>query len=420
MTWPTVPLRRMFRLVNGGTPIADDAFWGGDVPWATPVDLGPQFGTIRETNRTLTRVGATTGSQVVPAGSLILSTRAPIGYVARVGREMAFNQGCRALVPTTALDARFFGYLLSASTDHLQARGQGSTFIELSSDALASFEVTCPPVDKQRRIADFLDAEISRIDQIVALRERQVLHTVERMNAAILDAVRGVAEHGPRHESRVLWLGDLPASWAVMSVFAQFEVDLGKMLSPDRVIGKHQRPYLRNSNVQWDRIETNDLLVMNFPPRERDRYRVREGDMLVCEGGQPGRAAIWDGRVPEIYYQKALHRVRSRGRSSVRWLFYCLRAATTMNVFAAEGNATTIAHLTGEQLKSHRFPFPPREDQDRITVGLDREGAHVSQFIGAVERQGRTLAERRQAVITAAVTGQLDVTTAGRATVDLN
>src|SRR5271157_1993578 len=93
-------LRRVFRVINGGTPTSDPANWNGSVPWATPVDLGRSHGgVIRDTDRTLTIDGLRAGSSLVPGGSLIVSTRAPIGYVAEVAEPTAFNQGCRGLVP---------------------------------------------------------------------------------------------------------------------------------------------------------------------------------------------------------------------------------------------------------------------------------------------------------------------------------
>lgn len=216
---------------------------------------------------------------------------------------------------------------------------------------------------------------------------------------------------GGRKYSGLRWLGDVPRDWPILSVSSQFEVLLGKMLNQERVRGEHLRPYLRNTNVQWDQISTEDLLEMDFPPQERSRYEVQVGDLLICEGGQPGRSAIWDGRVGEIYYQKALHRARSRGRSSVRWLFYCLRAATALDVFTVEGNSTTIGHLTGEQLRAHRFPFPDRYIQDHLVHRLDAAGTTARRAQSAVKTQVDLLAERRQALITAAVTGQIDVTT---------
>lgn len=199
----------------------------------------------------------------------------------------------------------------------------------------------------------------------------------------------------------------------VASVSSQFSVQLGKMLNQERAQGGRLRPYLRVANIQWDEIDVEDLAYMDFPVEERQRYEVLPGDLLICEGGSyPGRAAIWDGRIDEIYYQKSLHRARSRGRSLVRWLYYCLRITRAMGVFEAEGNTATMTHLTGEQIAARRFPFPePRVQEERVRY-LDRVIAEERRLLSAINRQIELLKERRRSLITAAVTGQIDVTTA--------
>ncbi|MEU5790383.1 hypothetical protein ABZ754_22000 [Micromonospora purpureochromogenes] len=281
----------------------------------------------------------------------------------------------------------------------------------VSKDDFHAMPVVLPPLEEQRRIADFLDGETAKIDGIGDIRRRQINLLGQREISRAFDAITGATEPGQRRVSGVRWLGIVPVDWPVLTVSSQFEVLLGKMLNQQRLRGEYLRPYLRNTNVQWDRIDVEDLFQMDFPPHERSRYEVRPGDLLICEGGQPGRSAIWGGSISEIYYQKALHRARSRGRSSVRWLFYCLRIATALDVFTVEGNTTTIGHLTGEQLRAHRFPFPDRPIQDRIVRELDDAAQITRQTTDLLNRQVRLLIERRQALITAAVTGQVDVTT---------
>ena len=190
MTTHRVPLRRLFRVVNGGTPTAESENWDGPIEWATPVDLGlVDGGYLGSTQRTLTEVGLRAGSAAVPPGSLIVSTRAPIGYVAETRSIAAFNQGCRGLVPTTQLDQRFFRYVLESSSDLLQAHGQGSTFKELSTESLASITVPVPSFAEQRAIADFLDAEIARIDRLVSARQDQAVLLVARWASAVDSAL---------------------------------------------------------------------------------------------------------------------------------------------------------------------------------------------------------------------------------------
>ncbi|MFH8397670.1 restriction endonuclease subunit S [Streptomyces anulatus] len=316
------------------------------------------------------------------------------------------------------LSGEYLAYLTQSLYGRCYFESTGTRTTNLAStnsSKIQSFPLPLPPLEDQRRIADFLDAETARIDLISAQRKYQLSLFAKRGVSLVLSAVSGLDVSSNRKHSGLDWLGDIPDSWAVMRVSHQYEVLLGKMLNPERSRGDHLRPYLRNINVQWDRVDVDDLLEMNFPPHERRRYVLRSGDLLICEGGEPGRSAVWDGSVREIYYQKALHRVRPRGYSSARWLFYCMKAATSQNVFAVEGNSTTIAHLTGEQLRAHQFPFPPREAQDLLVRKLDEWEQESRLIRSRIDRQLALLAERRQALITAAVTGQLDATTAGRA-----
>lgn len=283
---------------------------------------------------------------------------------------------------------------------------------DLPYDDFRNVPVLLPPLEEQRRIADFLDCESARAQSLITARRRHLSLIEQRSMAIVYQTVRGESESGERRPSGLDWLGSIPMHWPLSPVSTQFEVMLGKMLNADRSQGAHIRPYLRNVNVQWDHVDTEELAGMDFPPNDRRHYELRPGDLLVCEGGEPGRAAIWDGRVKELYYQKALHRVRSRDHSLPRWLYYCMRAATALNVFSGEGNTTTIAHLTREQLKAHRFPFPHPETQGRLVRQLDETMGLATALRRAMRDQVQRLMERQDALITAAVTGQIDVTTA--------
>jgi type I restriction enzyme S subunit len=181
------------------------------------------------------------------------------------------------------------------------------------------------------------------------------------------------------------------------------------MLNAEAASGAIQSPYLRNVNVQWDRIDQSDLATMHFSEADRRRCELRTGDVLVCEGGEVGRSAVWNGEVQDCYFQKAIHRARPRTNANGRFLMYCLRAAAKMNVFAVEGNQSTIVHLTGEQLSAHRFPWPPPDEQQGIVYRLDTDKADTEATRKKLMDQVDLLSERRQALITAAVTGDLEI-----------
>jgi type I restriction enzyme S subunit len=156
-------------------------------------------------------------------------------------------------------------------------------------------------------------------------------------------------------------------------------------------------------------VDITDLGTMQFDKSDRKRCELRAGDLLVCEGGEIGRAAVWADELQPCFYQKAIHRLRPRRSESSRYLMYCLRAAAKTSVFDVEGNLSTIVHLTGEQLRVHRFPWPPDDEQHAIVKRLDSLRDRVARAIGAVRSQIDLLVEHRQALINAAVTGELEV-----------
>lgn len=144
---------------------------------------------------------------------------------------------------------------------------------------------------------------------------------------------------------------------------------LGKMLDKAKNKGE-PRPYLRNLNVRWFVFDLSDLLEMRFLPEEGDKYTVKKGDLVICEGGYPGRAAIWDQDEP-VYFQKALHRVRFREPEHAKWCLYYLHAQDIEGTLKKHFNGAGIQHFTGEALARFEIPLPPLPEQQRIIGILD-------------------------------------------------
>lgn len=206
--------------------------------------------------------------------------------------------------------------------------------------------------------------------------------------------------------SGVDWIGRVPEHWSVCKLNFRFSVELGKMLDQKRISGEHLIPYLRNQDVQWAAINAVDLPVMDIAPDEYDRYTAVAGDLLVCEGGDVGRAAIWTG--DPIGYQKALHRLRPRADDQPSFMLAMLVAAKTTGVFSENDSKATISHLPAEAFRTYRFPFPPPNEQSAIASALDRETARIDALIAKKTRFIELLKEKRQALITHAVTKGLD------------
>ena len=212
-------------------------------------------------------------------------------------------------------------------------------------------------------------------------------------------------------DSGVEWLGEIPAHWDLAPLYSRYSIQLGKMRNQEDITGLALAPYLRNVNIQWDHVDISDIFEMDFAPAERRKYALTNGDLLVCEGGEVGRTAIWRGELAECYIQNAVHRVRPLTYKELgRFLFYVLYAVAKLGVFEAGVNRSTIGHLTSEKLKKYRFMFPPFTEQRAIAAFLDHEIARINALITKKEQLIELLKEKRATLISHAVTKGLDPT----------
>lgn len=174
---------------------------------------------------------------------------------------------------------------------------------------------------------------------------------------------------------------------------------LGRMLSARRETGVHARPYLRNRDVQWGHVAVTDLPTMDFSPEDEARFRLASGDVLVCEGGEVGRAAIWRDQLAECYYQKALHRVRVSEALSPGYLRYLLEHYARTKAFAELTSGSTIAHLPQEDLRNLLVILPPRDEQDRIVAAIEQQFSRVDAGAAALDRARHNLKRMQSAVL---------------------
>ena len=267
-----------------------------------------------------------------------------------------------------------------------------------------------PPQEEQLLIADFLDRETAKIDALIAEQETLLDLLAEKRQATISHAVtRGLDPNVPMKHSGIAWLGEVPAHWTTPPLHLRYSCDLGKMLDTAKISGAHLVPYLRNTDVQWGRLNFEALPEMDIRDAEYERFTVAQGDLLVCEGGEVGRAAVV-GELPGVIgFQKALHRLRAvTAEESSRFMYYTFEWAARHGVFNGGGQAT-IAHLTGEQLRAYRFAKPPLAEQEAIAKFLDAAVAALELLRAEVLDAISLLKERRSALIAAVVTGKVDV-----------
>ncbi len=269
---------------------------------------------------------------------------------------------------------------------------------DLPYDEFRRMPVLLPPLEEQRRIADFLDDQVTRIDRIEALRDGQL---------AALETLR-VGE--------LLERIFVPGAKRV-PLSAMAEVRLGRQRSPERAEGPNMKQYLRSANVTDGLITLDGVLEMDFTPAEQALFALRSGDVLVTEGaGSPeavGASALWDGRVPEMYFQNTLVRVRSRGSAVLpEYLGWWARTSHLSGAMRASATGANILHLGSQGLARMPIPALALQEQQQVVANCAAVSQEADALKSAFGRQITLLGAYKRSVITAAVTGQLDVTTA--------
>ncbi|WP_368873334.1 restriction endonuclease subunit S [Shewanella algae] len=398
---------------SGTTPTTSEEGWFGDgTPWVTTGELRESL--IEQTKKMVTAEAMTKFSalRVHPAGSVVMAMYgATIGRLGILGVSATTNQACCVLTRSEQLDNNYVFHWLRAFRDDIINLSSGGGQPNINQEKVASLKVSAPAIEEQRTIAAFLDYETARIDSLIDKQQRLIELLKEKRQAVISLAVtKGLNPDAPMKDSGVEWLGQVPEHWVVAKLGYRYEVLLGKMLDAKRISGAHLGHYLRNTDVQWGKINTLGLPQMDFRPDEAARYSVNRGDLLVCEGGEIGRAAVWQHDEP-CFYQKALHRLRPYNSKTdlTGYFFYILFDAATQGRFDGGAGKATIAHLPAETFRQYRFAFPPYEEQ----IELEEHLREITEKYDRIESQGlkqiSLLQERRTALISAAVTGKIDL-----------
>ena len=210
-------------------------------------------------------------------------------------------------------------------------------------------------------------------------------------------------------ESGIEWIGAIPQGWKVKIIKRDFDIKLGKMLQPlQKIESDTEEYYLKTSNIYWDGVDIGDIKKMWFSPLDKINTELQYNDLLVCEGGDVGRSALWKEEITPCYIQNAINRVRPIHNASTKYLYYWLFLLKHSGYIDAMVSRITIAHLTAEKLERLVFLLPPYSEQQAIAQYLDERCGKLDKIIAIKKQQIKTLDALRQSIIYQAVTKGLD------------
>lgn len=377
-------------------------------------------------SRTKTIADVGTGYTYFADGDVVVAKITPCfengkgALAARLTNGVAFGTTeLHVLRALDALDSKYLFYVTLA--DAFRRLGEAEMYgaggqKRVPERFIENLKHPFPPGPEQRAIAAFLDRETAKIDALVSRKERLIELLQEKRTALITRAVtKGLDPTVPMKDSGVEWLGEIPAHWEVKPLKAlsklQTGLTLGKKYEGQALT---VRPYLRVANVQDGYLDLDDVAEIELPQRDAIRYELRPGDVLMTEGGdfdKLGRGYVWEGQIAGCLHQNHIFAVRPGTELlSPRYLTLIMSSGYGRAYFTATSKqSTNLASTNSTKLRNLPMPAPGLPEQRTITRFLDRETTKIDALVAKVREAIDRLQEFRTALISAAVTGKIDV-----------
>ncbi len=431
--WQVMRLGEVGHWGSGGTPKRGvSQFFGGDIPWLKSGDLND--GVVSHADESITADGLRSSSaKLVEPGTLLIAMYgATIGRLGVPSMRSATNQAIAYCVPHSSIVTTDYLFeLLLHMRPELVALGKGGAQPNISQEVLKAIEIPIPPLDTQATLVHLLKRVRSRTvsvtnhvgagRQAIAKFRQGILAAAcsgrltsswrERHPDAVAPSVDALRQSNSKSRAATELfaseeLSKIPETWRWVPLSSVSNSVLGKMLDKTKNRGE-PRPYLRNINVRWRGFDLSDVKEMRFEAGEEVRYGLLPGDVMVCEGGEPGRAAVWREVDSDMRFQKALHRVRCDASLLPDWLVNVLQAYATSGRLANYFTGSGIEHLTGVSLARVPIPLPPVKEQVELVSVVERLFHLADAIEGRVLLTHRKVDHTSQAVLAKAFRGEL-------------
>ena len=391
--WAAASLGDIFEIVGGSTPrTSEPDFWGGDIPWLTPDDLsGHDDVLISRGRRSITDAGfLSTSTHMLPTGSVLFTSRAPIGYTAIAANPLCTNQGFKSLVPPAGIESRYVYWFLRHATPQIRELGSGTTFKEMSKKRMAAVPFVLPPTAEQKRIVAAIEEHFSRLAAADA-NLRSVARRIEILEQAVIDQ----AMKGEVHR-----LGD------------RLSEPLRNGFSPPRSSAGNTR-VLTLTAVTNRAFTVENTRTAAVPQTQRDRLTLQPDDILIQRSNTPelvGTAALYSGPSGWAVFPDLLIRIRTDHTLLPAYLELALRSSDVRRYFrlSAQGIAGSMPKISQSTVEELEIPIPASISEQRAIAR--RVSAEV-QAVTGVRSGVRTASKRadalRRTVLGAAFAGQL-------------
>jgi len=410
--WENWKISHAFQKIGSGTTPSTNRYdyYDGDVPWINTSELRENI--ITDTSVKITNKALLDNSVLnlySPGTLLIAMYGATIGRLGILGITACTNQACCALANPILLDTKFVFYWLWMRRNELIILSSGGGQPNINQEKIRSIKIPAPPLPEQQKIAEFLDQETSKIDKLITKKERLIELLKEKRTALISHAVtKGLNPDVPMKDSGVEWLGEIPEHWKVLLLKRIANIRYGLGQPPPEIL--YGTPLIRATNVKSGRIFQKDMIYIDPKqvPESRNAVLAAGEIIVVRSGAYTGDSAL----IPEEYHGSIagydmVTTVKEGSNQFIAWQL--LSSEVRYIQFAFHQLRAAQPHLNAEELRGTIITFPPLPEQQKIAQFLDRETSKIDNLITKTRTSIDHLKEYRTALISAAVTGKIDV-----------
>ena len=393
--WAWTTLGNIGTWQAGGTPSrSNKSYYGGNIPWLKTGDLND--GLITNIPEKITEDAvANSSAKINPTGSILIAMYgATIGKLGILTFPATTNQACCACIEYFAITQKYLFYFLLSHRDMFIAKGDGGAQPNISKEIIVNTAIPLPPLAEQERTVTEIERWFTLIDQLE--QGKSDLQTVikQAKSRVLYLAIHGkLVPQNPNDKPAIELLkrinpdftpcynGHYPVGWIDVILGDIFYHNTGKALNSSNKEGV-LRNYLTTSNVYWNQFDLSLVKQMPFRDNELEKYTVQKGDLLVCEGGDIGRSAIWNFDY-NICIQNHIHRLRPKGDLNVSFYYYVLRFLKEHNRIGGKGIG--LLGLSSNELHKIGIPLPPRKEQDRIVLKIEELFSVLDNIQNALE-----------------------------------
>jgi type I restriction enzyme S subunit len=416
--WGVQRTKHVARLRSGHTPSRQNPEYWLDctIPWFGLADVwqlrdGRQE-YVSETNEKISALGlANSAARLLPKGTVVLSRTASVGFSGIMATEMATTQDFVNWVCGESIRSEYLRYVFRSMTHEFRRLTMGSTHQTIYMPDVGTFSTPVPPIREQDGIVAFIRKETARIDGLVAKKERLIELLQEKRAALITRAVtKGLDPSVPRKDSGVEWLGQIPAHWDAKPLKHLVPgLTVGIVVTPAKYYVDDGVPCLRGLNVASGHIDMNNLVFISLEANEQHRKsKIREGDVLVVRTGQAGAAAVVPVGLDGANCIDLL--IIRRSQQLRPWfLYYYFNSEVATSQAELTSVGAIQAHYNTSILAQLLVPVVPVPEQSAIEGYLDEHTQVLDRLVAKVREAVERLKELRTALISAAVTGKIDV-----------